>query len=141
MTQRLDFPTTYKRKRELSGQQIAQTELQKQVYRQDVLLETKLLTLQIIYLNKKDAELNIRLVNTQQLVEDYQKKLDKGDVIILDVNKAKLQLLNIQNEVALNANEKQVAQTKLSELNGGQVLEMRDTTYPIQPIIPDFDLV
>ncbi len=139
VTQRLDFPTTYKRKRQLSGQQIAQTELQQQVYRQDVLLETKLLTLQIIYLNKRAAELNRRLTSTQELVEDYQKKLDKGDVIILDVNKAKLQLLNIKNEVALNDNERQVATTKLSELNGGQVLEIRDTTYPASPIIPDFE--
>ena len=139
VTQRLDFPTTYKRKRQLSGQQIAQTELRQQVYRQDVLLEAKLLTLQIIYLNKKAAELNRRLASTKRLVEDYQKKLDKGDVIILDVNKAKLQLLNIKNEVSLNGNERQVATTKLSELNGGQVLIIRDTTYPTVPIIPRFE--
>lgn len=139
ITQRLDFPTTYKRKRQLSGQQIAQTELQQQVYRQDVLLEAKLLTLQIIHLNKKSAELNRRLTNTQELVEDYQKKLDKGDVIILDVNKAKLQLLNIKNEVALNDNERQVATTELSKLNGGEVLDIRDRTYPTLPIIPNFE--
>ncbi len=139
VTQRLDFPTTYKRKRQLSGQQIAQTELQQQVYRQDVLLEAKLVTLQIIYLNKRAAELNRRLTSTQGLVEAYQKKLDKGDVIVLDVNKAKLQLLNIKNEVALNDNERQVATTKLSEFNGGQVLDIRDTTYPVQLIIPDFE--
>ena len=139
VTQRLDFPTIYKRKRQLSGQQIAQTELQQRVYRQDVLLEAKLRTLQIIYLNKKGAELNRRLTSTQELVEDYQKKLDKGEVIILELNKAKLQLLNIKNEVALNDNERQVATTKLSELNGGEVLDIRDTTYPTLPIIPDFE--
>jgi outer membrane protein TolC len=139
VTQRLDFPTTYRRKRELSGQQIAQTELQQQVYRQDILLEAKLVTLQIIYLNKKAAELNRRLSNTERLVSDYQKKLDKGDVIILDVNKARLQLLNIQNEVVLNNNEKQVAQTKLSELNGGKTIAVEDTTYPLQPITQDFE--
>jgi outer membrane protein TolC len=101
VTQRLDFPSTYKRKRQLSNQQIAQTSLQQSVYRQDILLEAKLISLQIIYLNKKALELNRRLANTKQLVQDYQKKLDKGDVIILEVNKAKLQLLNIQNEAAL----------------------------------------
>src|SRR5215203_2958379 len=70
ITQRLDFPTTYKRKRELSGTQIAQTDLQQKVYRQDILLQAKLVTIQIIYLNKKAAELNRRLANTQQLVQD-----------------------------------------------------------------------
>jgi outer membrane protein TolC len=139
VTQRLDFPTTYKRKRELSSQQITQTELQQQVYRQDILLQAKLVTLQIIYLNKKRAELNRRLANTQQLVQDYQKKLDKGDVIILDVNKAKLQLLNINNEVALNINEIQVASTRLTELNGGQLIQVSDTTYPITNDVPDFE--
>lgn len=139
VTQRLDFPTTYKRKRELSRQQITQTELQQKVYRQNILLQAKLVTLQIIYLNKKHAELNRRLANTQQLVQDYQKKLDKGDVIILDVNKAKLQLLNINNEVALNNNEIQVARTRLTELNGGQSIQVSDTNYPITNDVPDFE--
>jgi outer membrane protein, heavy metal efflux system len=139
VTQRLDFPTAYKRKRELSNTQIAQTDLQQRVHRQDVLLQAKLVTLQIIYLNKKSAELNRRLANTQQLVQDYQKKLDKGDVIILDVNKAKLQLLNINNEVALNNNEIQVATTRLTELNGGVSIIVSDTTYPATPAVPDFE--
>ena len=139
MAQRLDFPTAYKRKKELSNQLVAQTELHQSVYRQDVLLQAKLVALQIIYLNKKGAELNRRANNTQQLVQDYQKKLDKGDAIILDVNKAKLQLLNIQNEVALNNNEMQVATTKLTELNGGKLIEIRDTAYPLLPLIPDFE--
>lgn len=139
VTQRLDFPTTYKKKRELSGSQIFQTELQQSVHRQDVLLQAKLVTLKIIYLNKKGAELNRRLSNTQQLVQDYQKKLDKGDVIILDVNKAKLQLLNINSEVALNKNEIQVATTRLTELNGGQPIHVSDTTYPATASIPEFE--
>ena len=141
ITQRLDFPTAYKRKKELSGQQIAQTNLQQQVYRQDILLEAKLLSLHIIYLNKKEAELNRRLLNTQKLVTDYQKKLDKGDVIILDVNKAKLQLLNIQHEVKLNENEKKVLQTKISELNGGFPVAINDTIYPFLPVIPEFEIL
>lgn len=139
ITQRLDFPSVYKRENELSHQQIAQTLLQQQVYRQDVLLEAKLLTLQVIHLNKKGAELSRRLINTQKLVQDYQKKLDKGDVIILDVNKAKLQLLNIKNETTLNENEKQVLLTKISELNGGIPIAINDTIYPVVASIPDFE--
>lgn len=141
ITQRLDFPSVYKRKKELSGQLIAQTTLQQQVYRQDILLEAKLLALQIIYLNKKGAELYRRLINTEKLVQDYQKKLDKGDVIILDVNKAKLQLLNIKNETTLNENEKQLLLTKISELNGGIPIAINDTIYPFVPIIPDFEIL
>src|SRR5215203_608678 len=90
LTQRLDFPIAYKRKRSLSKQQVAGTEIQQDVFRQDILLEAKLVLLDLVYLNKKDAELHRRLVHTGQLLSDYEKKLEKGDVIILDVNKARL---------------------------------------------------
>ena len=139
VTQRLDFPTAYKRKKELSKKQIGQTEIQQSVFRQDILLETKLVVLELVYLNKKNAELERRLIHTEQLVNDYQKKLEKGDVIILDVNKTKLQLLNIKNEVALNQNEKQIALMRLSELNGGIFLDFSDTLYLALPAIPDFE--
>lgn len=139
ITQRLDFPSVYKKKRDLSGQQVGQTLLQQQVYRQKILLKAKLLALQVIYLNKKAAELNRRLLNTQKLVADYQKKLDKGEVIILDVNKARLQLLNIKNEVSLNENERQMLLTKVSELNGGIPIAINDTIYPIISAIPVFE--
>ncbi len=141
ITQRLDFPSAYKRKKELSGQQVAQTVLQEQVFRQDILLDAKLLGLQVIYLNKKGSELNRRLVSTTKLVEDYQKKLEKGDVIILDVNKAKLQLLNIRHEVNLNVNDRQIALTKLAELNGGIPVTINDTIYPSLPTIPVFEVL
>jgi outer membrane protein, heavy metal efflux system len=139
ITQRLDFPTTYKRKQELSREQVAQTRLQQSVYRQNILLDAKLLLLELIYLNKRVTELSRRQHQTEQLVIDYQKKLDMGDVIILDVNKAKLQLLNIQNEAALNANALELARTRLSFLNGGIQMNLTDTTYPALPVIPDFE--
>ncbi|HCL06541.1 MAG TPA: transporter [Chitinophagaceae bacterium] len=141
ITQRFDFPTVYKRKRELSDRQIAQTVFQQQVFRQDILLEAKLLTLKVIYLNKKEAELARRLQSTQKVLSDYEKKFEKGDATILDFNKAKLQLLNIENDVRLAQNEKQVVLTKVTELNGGEQLLIADTLYPLQPIIPDFEML
>jgi outer membrane protein TolC len=139
VTQRLDFPTTYKRKRQLSNIQIAQTELQHQVFRQDVLLNAKLAALELVYLNKKAAVLQQRQQQTALLVQDYQKKLENGVVIILDVNKAKLQLLNIQNEFALNQNERESVRTRLTEFNGGAGIDIRDTAYPAPPMISDFE--
>lgn len=141
ITQRFDFPTVYKRKRELSDRQIAQTFFQQQVFRQDILLEAKMLTLQVIYLNKKEAELTRRLQSTQKVLSDYEKKFEKGDATILDFNKAKLQLLNIENDVRLAQNEKQVVLTKITELNGGEQLLIADTLYPLQPMIPDFEVL
>jgi outer membrane protein, heavy metal efflux system len=71
----------------------------------------------------------------------YEKKLALGDVIILDVNKAKLQLLNIQNELALNGNEREALLTRLAGLSGGGAFEIRDTSYPALPALPGFDIL
>jgi outer membrane protein, heavy metal efflux system len=139
ITHRLDFPTVYKRKKELSRTQIAQAELQQQVHRQGILLEAKLTAIEIIYLNKRQEELKRRRSNTQRLSEDYQKKLDQGDATILDVNKAKVQLLTINNDLELNSNQIQIATTKLTELNGGDELAMTDTLYPLAIVVPDFE--
>jgi outer membrane protein, heavy metal efflux system len=141
ITQRLDFPSVYKRKKELASRQTAQTALNEQVYRQEVLQEAKLLLLQVIYINKKAAELNRRLQNTEKLLADYQKKLDNGDATILDINKARLQLLNINNDAALNENEKLVLLTKIAELNGGLAVAVSDTAYPLIPAIPAFEIL
>lgn len=139
VSQRLDFPTVYKRKKELSGSQITRTDLERQVFRREVLLEAKQLSLQVIYLNRKLAELSRRQAATAKLEADIRKKLDRGDAIILDMNKAKLQLLNIKNELALADNEKTILQTKLTELNGGIPVNIADTLYPALPVIPEFE--
>jgi outer membrane protein, heavy metal efflux system len=139
ITQRLDFPTVYRRKRELSGEQVAQTRLQQNVQRQEILLEAKLLLIESIYLNKRAVEFSRRLYQAEQLVTDYQKKLEMGEVIILDVNKARLQLLNIRNEAALNMNAVEVTRTKLAQLNGGIEVNLSDTIYAATPVIPDFE--
>jgi outer membrane protein, heavy metal efflux system len=139
ITQRLDFPTVYKRRRNLSRTQIEQSELHQRVHRQKVLLEAKLAAIEIIYLNRRGAELKRRQASTQRLSEDYQKKLDQGDATILDVNKAKIQLLNIGNDLELNHNQIQIATTKLIELNGGKALAVTDTIYPVVTAVPDFE--
>ena len=139
VSQRFDFPTSYKRKRELSGNQVIQTNLQQQVFRQDVLLEAKQAALHLIYLNKKIEELRRRLRSTEGLVKDIQQKLDKGDITILDMNKAKLQLLTIKSDLELSENEKSVRLARLIELNGGEDISINDTSYPIMTTVPPFD--
>jgi outer membrane protein TolC len=62
-------------------------------------------------------------------------------VIILDVNKARLQLLEVQNEQALNENKIQVTATRLASLNGGIPVTVTDTTYPVLPAVPSFEVL
>jgi len=141
ITQRFDFPTTYRRKNSLSVSQVLNTEIQQQVHRQEILLQAKLITLELIFLNKKAVELNRRLTNTSELVNDYQKKMIQGDAIVLDLNKAKLQWLNIRNDTSLNNHLIQANTTKLTELNGGIPLVVTDTIYPSDVALPEFSVL
>ena len=136
--QSFDFPTSYIKKKQVANQQIAQTDFQIASYRQDILLKAKQYCIELVYLNKKQAELARRLQNAKKLYNDYQKKLDKGDASSLDVNKAKLQRLNLQNDLRLNTSQINQHNQKLTELNGGTVIAFNDTIYPLIPIIPDF---
>jgi cobalt-zinc-cadmium efflux system outer membrane protein len=141
ITQRLDFPTVYGRRKKLSDQQILRAEFQEKAFTQEILLEAKLLLLEWVYLNKRDAALAERARKTQELRDNFEQKLNRGDAIILDVNKARLQLLNIQNESALNRSAIRTVETKLTLLNGGLPVQMNDTLYPAAEPIPEFEFL
>jgi len=136
--QSFDFPTAYIKKKQVANSQIAQAGFKLTTYRQDILLKAKQYCIELIYLNKKQAELTKRLQNAEKLYSDYQKKLDTGDASSLDVNKAKLQLLNLQNDFRLNTSQINQLNQKLTELNGGSAINFNDTVYSLIPAIPDF---
>lgn len=136
--QSFDFPSAYIKRKQVITRQVAQIDYQITILRQDILLQAKQTCIHLIYLNKRQNELNRRLKNVQSLYDNYKKKLEKGDASVLDVNKAKLQLLNIQTDFQLNQSEINQANQKLTELNGGTPVTFTDTIYPPVPAIPDF---
>lgn len=137
--QQVDFPTVYSRKKDLSNKLVSKAQMQKNVFRQEILLESKLLLYDVIYLNNKESQLMGREQKTAQLLQEYEQKLQQGDANMLDVNKIKLQYLSIKNDLLLLQNEKQTLLTKLAELNGGVWMDFKDTIYPAIPLIPDFE--
>lgn len=137
--QQVDFPTVYSRKKDLSNKLVSKAQMQKNVFRQEILLESKLLLYDVIYLNNKESQLMGREQKTAQLLQEYDQKLQQGDANMLDVNKIKLQYLSIKNDLLLLQNEKQTLLTKLAELNGGVWMDFKDTIYPAIPLIPDFE--
>jgi outer membrane protein, heavy metal efflux system len=139
--QPFDFPTTYKKRRELADVQGALSTSAIAGRRQEVLLEAKLLCLEMIYRNKLAAQHGRRKAGLEKLLADFQRKLDTGDGNILDVNKTRLQLLEISQLQAENAVELQKLQTQLVGLNGGEAVVFRDTLYTQLPEIQSFEVV
>jgi outer membrane protein TolC len=138
VVQSFDFPTAYIKKNQVANRQIAQSEFQIASYRIDILLAAKQNCLELVYHNKKQIELTKRIEIAEKILNSFKAKLNQGGANVLDVNKAKLQLLTVQNKLRMNTSEINQHLQKLTELNGGVEILFSENIYPITPVIPDF---
>jgi outer membrane protein, heavy metal efflux system len=139
--QTIDFPTTYVKKAQLAKELATQSDIHLSATRQDILFEAKKICLDLVYENKLHTQLNRQNENIEKLLSDFQKKLDKGDGNMLDVNKAKLQLIEIKKQVQQNTSNINQLQQKLTALNGGTPISFTDTVYPLIPELPNFEQI
>lgn len=137
--QSFDFPTAYKYRRKVADLKTGQTTFESELVRKDILVEAKLTALHLVYLNKSRAELARRQASAQQFYDNYQKKLEQQDATILDVNKARLLLVNVQTQIQLLETEIAENLQILTGLNGGNPVVFTDTVYPPAPELPDFE--
>ena len=139
VTQSFDFPSAYNKKKQLSTEKSKQAEFQMVSMRQDVLLEAKQICINLVYRNKLQLEISKRKGDTEKWLADFQKKLDKGDGNILDINKAKLQLIQINARFQENKSEINLLNQKLTALNGGVLINFLDTVYSEKISLPSFE--
>jgi len=92
--------------------------------------EAKKLLIESIYLTKMSYLLQTRLADAESLLQAYTKRLETGDVNLLEVNKSKLYLLHIQNQVKTVQTELKSIQKQLIYYNGGQELNFDLAEYP-----------
>jgi len=136
-----DFPTVYTRRKELSDVNIEQLEMLANGYKQDILLEAKLIYLELIYLNKLNNQLIKRKKNAKLMHKAMLGNFEKGGASILDVNKAKINLASIQSGLRLAESEIGAATQKLIELNGGIMVAVSDTLYPLTETGASFETI
>ena len=138
-SQGLDFPTQYitrNRQADLANEAL---DKQQQAVRRDILLKAKILCLDLILLNQEKALMNIRKQNADELEALYGKRLEAGDANILEVNKIKMERMNVQTEVAQNHASHRNALQSLLAMNGNLPLEFAETNYPQVKEIMDFN--
>ena len=135
-SQGFDFPTQYitrNRQADLANEAI---DKQQQAVRRDILLKAKTLCLDLILLNQEKELMDIRMRNADELDTLYAKRLEAGDANILEVNKIKMERMNVQTEVAQNNAAHRSALQSLLAMNGNMPLEFADTQYPeVKPIL------
>ena len=139
VSQEFDFPTTYLRKNKISKLENHSAELRYKATRVDILTSAQQACAAIIYYNALIREYTKHLNNATQLALMYQRKMDKGDANILEVNKANRHLSSIVYEIKEIETEKASLLSYLAGLNGGHSIELKDTIFSPLAITADFD--
>lgn len=139
ITQSFDFPTVYGKRNQLANERISQADLQLNAANQVVLLEAKKVCIELVYRNKLQIPLVKRKEATEKWLAFFKKKMDTGDGTILDVNKAEIQLLEIRKQFQENSSAIGVLNEKLTSLNGGTLIILKNVTYYEVPVLADFE--
>ncbi|MFA6126326.1 MAG: TolC family protein [Bacteroidales bacterium] len=137
--QTFDFPTAYRYKGQIAAGRNEQVELDYQQARFSLIQEVRQLCIDLAYTYALQTEYAQRLENAQSIVRSYQAKFDQGDAGIIDLNKARLNLLSIRKEAESNMIGHQALLADLASLNGGTPLQWNESTYPAREIPADFE--
>ena len=136
--QSFDFPTAYSYRNQISGMKNNQSDLEYQRHVKTVALKTRLICIDLIYNNALLSELSKRLNHAQSIADATSLKFESGETNILEFNKAQLNLLNIRKETESVTIERNVLQSELTSLNGGQALKFNDSVFEASTIASDF---
>jgi cobalt-zinc-cadmium efflux system outer membrane protein len=139
LTQGIDFPTSYGKKKSVSREQITNADHHYNSFRQGILLEAKQLCFEYIFRVKFQQELEKRLRTADELVRATNQGANQGETNILDLNKIKLLQLEIRNQYDLNATAIRTTQHKLDEMNGGVSVNLTELGYPAISNVPPFE--
>ena len=139
VSQEIDFPTKYaaRNKQAKMQQTVGDKLLAKQ--RRDILLQAQLLCIDLIRLNQTLSMLHERLANSETLLQMYQKRMDAGDANALELNKVKLDCMEVRTLVNEAQGERTSLLQQLRQLNGGKPIDVIDTVLPEYPQITNFE--
>lgn len=139
VSQEIDFPTKYaaRNKQAQMQQTVGDKLLAKQ--RRDILLQAQLLCIDLIRLNQTLSMLRERLANSETLLQMYEKRMEAGDANALELNKVKLDCMEVRTLVNEAQGERTSLLQQLRQLNGGKPIDVTDTVLPEYPQITNFE--
>jgi len=130
VTQSFDFPTAYRYKSQLADGKNKQVDLIYEQQRRDILQQARLICVEYAYLMKMNEQLVERRRRSRELADAYEKRFQLGDIDILERNKTKLDMLNMDKAVDMNEVDIQLQWDELKRMNGGQPFMDGIQDYP-----------
>jgi outer membrane protein TolC len=139
VVQEFDFPTAYSAKRKMAQQKTTSSDAQYRVVRQEVLAEAQSLCLELTYLNKQKHLLENRRQLAEQFYQSCQRRYAIDDINRIDLNKASLWRMELQNDCRKNEMERADCLLRLRALNNGQPIDFTDVLFPADSSLLMFD--
>ncbi len=137
--QTFDFPSAYVYRSQISEFKNGQVELDYEKQRKSILLQARLICMDLIYTNALKSEFSRIRENAQNIANSFKSKFESGDANILEYNKAQLNLMYITRDADLNEVRHSTLLSELKNLNGGVFIDFNDGIFPVQTIAPDFE--
>jgi outer membrane protein TolC len=137
VTQQFDWPGSYEARKKWIGGRSQSLELEYESKRQELLLQAKSLAISMIHYRKQTDIVNDRLTKAREILASIQFLYDKGEKSVLDLNKARIALL----ELELDLDHWRSGLTQVSEelkvLNGGTAFQLEVVDYPDTLLVQD----
>ena len=120
ISQRFEFPGVYSSRRKYIAGQSRMLESEYQVQRRRILTEASKTILSYVY-HHKALEMNRKRLRWNKALEaDMRKRYKKGDLSVIEIKKASIQVVRLENEVRNLTNRLIADSLKIVELNGNQ---------------------
>lgn len=129
VSQGFDFPalqTARAKQGRLERQELTR---QYAIQRRDILLQAKMCCLDLVYQNQQYKLLTRRKNVAKHLQELTARRMSEGDATQIDLNKIKIDLMNIETALTQVKTEQLATLQTLQSLSGGERLTLADTTY------------
>lgn len=132
VTQSFDIPTILGKKRKVAEMKNEMAEWQYRADRMNILLEARLLLIDMVYYNKMLLELAKRKTSAQAIMDAQKLRQDKGDGNIIEYNKARMMFSTVEVETEQVETERNAVYRQLVRLNGGS--DVTVDLYEFEPI-------
>lgn len=139
ISQSFDFPTAYAYRKQISNIKNQQIEFEYERENRNLQLQTRLFCFDLIYTNTLKTELLKRLNHAESIANSYKKKYEKGEINILEYNKAQLNLLNLKEDIKIIEIKRNTFLSELTLLNAGKSINFVDTIFQKQEIPLNFE--
>lgn len=137
--QGFDFPTVYNRRRRLARLKDTSAANLNDARRTEVLLQAKELLIELTYWNALRLQAQKQHDYVSRLNEIYSQLIQTGQVTQIDCNKAALNYVNSQNELARIDVSRSDILDRLASLNGGKAITFEATEFIPELLPADFD--